>query len=56
MQQRVLDFARALADSVPEGVPGDRLLQFSGMMTPEEAAGFLQSIEEDCERMNPGEW
>ena len=49
MQRRVLDFARALAESVPQGVPGDKLLQFSGMMTPEEAREFLQSIEEDCD-------
>ncbi len=56
MQQRVLEFARALAGSEPQGVPGDRLLEFSGMMTPEEAGEFLQSIEEDCERIEPGEW
>jgi hypothetical protein len=56
MQQRVLDFARALAESEPQGVPGDKLLQFSGMMTPEEAREFLQSIEEDCERIEPGDW
>ena len=36
--------------------PGDKLLQFAGMMTPEEAREFLQSIEEDCERIEPGEW
>ena len=56
MQQRVLDFARALAESVPQGVPGERLLQFAGMMTPDEAQEFLQSIDEDCERIEPGEW
>ncbi len=56
MQQRVLDFARALAESAPRGVPGNKLLQFAGMMTPEEAQEFLQSIDEDCERIEPGEW
>ena len=49
MQHRVLDFARALAETEPQGVPGDKLLQFSGIMTPEEAQEFLQSIDEDCE-------
>ena len=56
MQQRVLDFARALAESAPQGVSGERLLQFAGMMTPDEAQEFLQSIDEDCERIEPGEW
>ena len=56
MQRRVLDFARALAESTPEGTPGDRLLQFAGIMTPEEADGFLRGIEEDCERIDPNDW
>jgi hypothetical protein len=56
MQRRVVDFARALADSIPEGVPGDTLLQFAGIMTPAEADEFLRGIEEDCERVDPNEW
>jgi hypothetical protein len=56
MQRRSLDFVRALAETDPQGVPGDKLLQFSGIMTPEEAREFLNSIEEDCERINPNEW
>ena len=56
LQRRVLDFARALADSTPQGVPGDTLLQFAGIMSPAEADEFLRSIEEDCERVDPNEW
>ncbi len=56
MQRRVLDFARALAESIPQGTPGNELLQFAGIMTPSEADEFLRSIEEDCERIDPNEW
>jgi hypothetical protein len=50
MQRRVLDFARALVESMPQGTPGDELLQFAGIMTPSEADEFLRSIEEGCGR------
>jgi hypothetical protein len=56
LQRRVLDFARALAESAPQGVPGDALLQFAGIMTPAEADEFLRGIEEDCERVDLNEW
>jgi hypothetical protein len=56
IQRRVLDFARALADSIPQGVPGSELLQFAGIMSPSEADEFLRSIDEDCERVDPNEW
>jgi hypothetical protein len=56
MQRRVLDFARALAESTPQGTPGDELLQFAGIMTPSEADEFLRGIEEDCERVYPNKW
>jgi hypothetical protein len=56
MQRRVLDFARAMAESTPQGTPGKELLQFAGIMTPAEADEFLRSIEEDCERVDPNEW
>jgi hypothetical protein len=51
LQRRVLDYARALAESTPRGTPGDELLQFAGIMTPSEADEFLRSIEEDCEKL-----
>jgi hypothetical protein len=56
LQRRVLDFARALAESTPRGTPGDELLQFAGTMTPAEADEFLRAIDEDCERVDPNEW
>ncbi|MCE5266790.1 MAG: hypothetical protein LLG00_02755 [Planctomycetaceae bacterium] len=56
MQRRVLDYARAMADSRPRGTPGKDLLKFAGIMTPVEADEFLRGIEEDCERVNPNDW
>ncbi len=56
LQHRVLDFARAMAESTPQGTPGDDLLQFAGTMTASEADEFLRHIEEDCERVDPNEW
>jgi hypothetical protein len=53
MQRRVVDFARASAESKPRGAPGNELLQFAGIMTPAEADEFLRGIEEDCEREEP---
>ena len=54
-QQRVIDFARSLTEP-PRGVRGIDLLEFAGIMTPEEAKEFLAGIEEDCERIDPNEW
>jgi hypothetical protein len=56
LQRRVLDYARAMAESTPQGTPGKDLLQFAGIMSPDEADEFLQSIEEDCERVDPNDW
>lgn len=53
MQRRVLDYARALAESTPQGTPGKELLEFAGIMTPAEADEFLRSIDEDCGRIDP---
>ena len=54
-QRRVLDFARSLTES-PQGVPGTELLQFAGIMTPEEAKDFLNGIKEECKRIDLNEW
>ena len=56
LQRRVLDYARAMAESTPQGTPGKDLLQFAGIMSPDEADEFLRSIEEDCERVDPNDW
>jgi hypothetical protein len=51
MQKRVVEYAQSLLESSPQGTSGAEFLKFSGTMTTEEAKEFLQTIEEDCERI-----
>lgn len=56
MQWRVLEFTRALAASVPKGVPGRQLLQFAGTVPLEDSQLMQQAIEEGCEVVDGNEW
>jgi len=56
LQQRVLDFARALALAVPKGVPGKQLLRFAGAIQEDDLQAMAQAIEAGCERINLDEW
>jgi hypothetical protein len=56
LQQKVIDFAQSLKYSMPHGTPGDQLLPFAGILSAEEARNMIDSIEEDCERIDPNEW
>lgn len=55
-QRQVLDFARALAEAKPRGVPGSALLQFAGAIPLDDLAAMARAIEGDCERIDPDEW
>lgn len=58
-QQRVLDYARSLAQSeLPPGTPGEVLLEHIGTFkfAPGALDEIAQAIEEDCERIDWGEW
>ena len=55
-QQRVLEFARALAMSVLEGVPGKDLLRFAGAVPADDLQLIAKAIEADCERIDFSEW
>jgi hypothetical protein len=55
-QQRVLQFAEALLRSLDRGVPGDRLVQFAGTVTPDDAREMAQEIERGCEQVIADEW
>jgi hypothetical protein len=52
----VLEFARALVTTCVRGVPGHALLQFAGLVEPDELALMKQAIEEGCEQVQPNEW
>ncbi len=56
LQRRVLAFVQALAQSFPKGVPGKKLLRFSGIMEAEDIRAMNQAIEAECERVEENEW
>lgn len=46
MQRRVLDFAQALAMTLPRGTPGSKLVKFAGILPAEDARQMREAIEE----------
>ncbi len=56
LQWRVLEFARALAQSAPRGVPGRQLLRLAGTISPEDAELMREAIERGCEQVDANEW
>ena len=56
MQWRVFEFTRALAVSVPHGVPGSQLVRFAGAIPLDDLQLMRQAIEEGCERVDANEW
>jgi len=56
LQWRVLEFARALAQSTPHGVPGRQLLRLAGTIAPEDAELMREAIERGCEQVDTNEW
>jgi len=56
LQWRVLEFARAIADSPIQGVPGQQLLRFAGSIPPDDVKLMRQAIEQDCEQVDLNEW
>jgi hypothetical protein len=55
-RQRVLDFARELAEIKPSGIPGADLLCFAGSIPPDDLKQMNDAIEDGCETVNLGEW
>ncbi len=55
-QRRVLEFAQSLAEIVPEGIPGDRLLQFAGSIPSDDLRLINEAIENGCEQVDSNEW
>ncbi len=56
LQAQVLKFVAALATSAPVGEHGSTLRQFSSSLDALSARQMIQAIEEDCERVEAGEW
>lgn len=55
-QWRVFEFARALAVSIPRGVPGQQLLRFAGAIPLDDLQVMRQAIEDGCEQVDANEW
>jgi hypothetical protein len=56
MQERVLRYVATLSASTVTGVGGTALRQFSGSIDAVSAREMMQAIEEECERVDAGEW
>jgi hypothetical protein len=55
-QQRVLEFARELAEVKPQGVPGTDLIAFGGRIPADDLRRMQDEIEQGCEAVNLSEW
>jgi hypothetical protein len=55
-QHQVLDFARNLSLTHPQGVKGIALLSFAGAIPAEELAQIQAAIEADCEQVDTHGW
>jgi len=55
-QRRVLDFARALGQTMPAGASWDELSRFAGVIDRADLRRMTEAIEEGCERIDLNEW
>ena len=54
-QERVLEFARSLANEQPPGLPGKHLLRFAGIIDRDDLREIARAIENGCERVGHSE-
>ena len=55
-QERVLKFARSLANDQPPGIPGKYLLRFAGKIDKDDLREVARAIDKGCERVDRNEW
>jgi hypothetical protein len=56
LQWRVFEFTRALAISIPHGIPGQQLLHFAGTISSNDIQLMRKAIEQGCEQVDVNEW
>jgi len=56
LQQQVLQFVASLSASALVGESGATLRRFSSSLDAVSARQMIQAIEEECERVEAGEW
>jgi hypothetical protein len=55
-QKRAAELVHSLVSPTPKGTPGHDLLRFVGTIDDESARQMIETIEEECERVDPDEW
>ena len=55
-RERVLEYVRSLASTLPKGAKLDELLQFSATIPSSDLAQMQKTIEENCEQVNSNGW
>lgn len=53
LQLRALDFVKSL---IPKGIEGKNLLRFEGIIPADDLRLITKAIEENCEKVDLGEW
>ncbi len=56
LQRQVLEFVRSLVKAEVRGTPGQQLLRFAGSIPSDDLQLMRDAIEQDCERVDVGEW
>ena len=56
VQRQVLNYLQDLRATLHRGIPGKQLVQFAGLITPEDLDQMQQAIERDCEQVDDDEW
>jgi hypothetical protein len=56
LQEQVLDFVIKLNRSYYHGISGTQLIQYAGMISPDDLEIMSHAIENDCERIDMNEW
>jgi hypothetical protein len=56
LQEQVLRFVTALNTSAPTGEKGAALRRYSSSLDCVSAQEMIQAIQEECERVEAGEW
>jgi hypothetical protein len=56
LQSEVLKFTHTLINSEVQGVSGQQLLQFAGVIPLDDLKLMQEAIEQDCEQFDLNDW
>jgi hypothetical protein len=55
-QEKVLEFVGSLTQDKITGIPGQKLIHFSGSIGKQDLDSMRRAIEEGCEKVDLNEW